>query len=325
LSVAIAVVAASLAVAAVAIALLARHAARLPADAPNARSLHVHARPRGGGLAIWAGFAPAALFAPPDVPGPWPLWIACLVAVGAVSFADDVRGVPAAWRLGVHLAAAAALAWWLADAGTADRFMTVAIIAVAIVWGGNLFNFMDGSDGLAAAMATVGFAALGGGAAIAGAPAVAFVSLSLAVVPFFFVNRPPASMFMGDVGALPLGFFAASAAIAGVVERWWPAWFPLLAFLPFVADATLTLGRRALCRERVWQAHRTHYYQRLNALGAGHRGTLAIYGAAMLACATLALVCLAWRPEAGWAALAAALAGHLIGFLAIDYHSSKRS
>jgi hypothetical protein len=94
-------------------------------------------------------------------------------------------------------------------------------------------------------------------------------------------------------------------------------------FLPFVADATLTLALRAARRERVWLAHRSHFYQRLNTLGAGHRGTLAIYGAAMLACAAVALACLAIAPRAGPVLLAAALALHLIAFAAIDYHWRK--
>ncbi len=103
-------------------------------------------------------------------------------------------------------------------------------------------------------------------------------------MPFLAVNFPPSRLIMGDVGAVPLGFLAAAFGCALVAGGHWPAWFPALVFLPFIADATTTLARRALRGERIWEAHRSHYYQRLHRLGAGHRGTLAIYGAWMAGC-----------------------------------------
>ena len=102
-------------------------------------------------------------------------------------------------------------------------------------------------------------------------------------------------MFMGDVGAVPLGLLAAALGGAGVAAGHWAPWFPLLVFLPFLADATATLALRAWRRERVWEAHRSHFYQRLHLAGAGHRGTLALYAADMLACALLALACVVVR------------------------------
>lgn len=303
---------------------LSRYGSRLPIDAPNARSLHDHSVPRGGGLAIWAGFAPAAWFAPPDVPGPWLAWLASLVVVALVSLADDVHSLPAHLRLVVQLCAATVPGVLLGNAQGPGGLAAVAALALAITWGSNLFNFMDGSDGLAATMAIAGFAAYALAATLAGADWVALAAIALASVPFLIANQPPARLFMGDVGAVPLGFLATSLGAAGVVQHWWPAWFPVLVFLPFLGDATLTLARRIARRERFWQPHRSHYYQRLNALGAGHRGTLAIYAASMMASLVLALVCLAWRPDAGWIALAMAIAAQLIGFAAIDYHWSRR-
>jgi hypothetical protein len=82
---------------------------------------------------------------------------------------------------------------------------------------------------------------------------------------------------------------------------------------------------RAARRERVWEAHRSHYYQKLVALGAGHRGTLAIYVAAMLACAALALACVVFSPASGPTALAVAVTATLTGFALIDYHRRKQS
>jgi UDP-GlcNAc:undecaprenyl-phosphate/decaprenyl-phosphate GlcNAc-1-phosphate transferase len=312
----------SCATAAVAIALLRRHARRLPQDTPNPRSLHEGEIPRAGGLAILTGILLAALVAPPPVPGSAWSWLAAVAAVAAVSFADDARGVPAALRLVVQLAAAMIVAAQMLDLAGAP--MTAFAVTLAIVWGANLFNFMDGSDGLAASMAIVGFSAYAIAAAHAGAPWFPHAAIAGAVLPFMAVNRPRASMFMGDVGAVPLGFLAAALGIAGVVQGTWPAWFPVLVFLPFLADATLTLAARALRGEPVWRAHRSHFYQRLNTLGAGHRGTLAVYAGLMLACAAFALACLILAPAHGALALAAVLAVHLTGFGLIDYHWRKQ-
>lgn len=274
--------------------------------------------PRAGGLSILAGAGAACALAPPELPGPGAAWMMALCGVALLSWIDDLRGMPALARLLAHALAAAAVTWACVGWPVGGGF---AAIALAIAWGANLFNFMDGSDGLAAAMAIVGFAAYAGGSAIAGAPAGAYAGVALACVPFLLVNRPPARIFMGDCGSVPLGFGAAAAGVAGVVLGHWPAWFPVLVFLPFVADGTATLARRLARGENVLVAHRSHFYQRLNLAGAGHRGTLAIYAATMLACATLALVCLAFSPGAGWAALGVALLGHAVGFALIDYHA----
>ncbi len=310
------------ATAAAGVALLRRYAHRLPQATPNARSLHVGEVPRAGGLAILAGVLVAMLADPPQLPGNAGVWLGAVGTVAAISYLDDIRGVPPVWRLVVQLCAAllvAAQMWSLAAA----PWLTLAL-ALAIVWGANLFNFMDGSDGLAASMAIIGFFAQAIAAAQAGASWLGFAAIAGATLPFFAANRPRASMFMGDVGAVPLGFMAAAFGAAGVVENAWPAWFPVLGFLPFVADATLTLALRTLRREALWQAHRSHFYQRLNTLGAGHSGTLAIYAGVMLACAALALACLVLAPEHGMLALGAALAVHLTGFALIDYHWRKK-
>ena len=314
------------ATAAAAIALLRKNARRLPQDTPNARSLHETEVPRAGGLAILAGILAGALAAALvgrlEVPGSAWVWLAAVGAVAAVSFADDVRGVPAGSRFVVQLAAAILVVAQMLDLAAAP-WATLAL-ALVIVWGANLFNFMDGSDGLAVTMAIVGFSAYAVAAAHAGASWLSPAVIAGAALPFLAVNRPRASMFMGDVGAVPLGFLAAALGAAGVVEHAWPAWFPVLVFLPFLADATLTLAARALRGVLVWQAHRTHFYQRLKTLGAGHRGTLAVYAGLMLACAALALACLALAPGRGNYALTAALAVHLTGFALIDYHWRKK-
>jgi UDP-N-acetylmuramyl pentapeptide phosphotransferase/UDP-N-acetylglucosamine-1-phosphate transferase len=131
-------------------------------------------------------------------------------------------------------------------------------------------------------------------------------------------------MFLGDVGAVPLGFLAAAIGLGGIVGDVWPAWFPALVFLPFLADATVTLGLRLVRGERVWEAHNVHYYQRLHRLGAGHRGTLAVYGALMAGTASTAVACANLYPAWGSRALVAWCAVCLLLFAAIDYHWRKR-
>jgi UDP-GlcNAc:undecaprenyl-phosphate GlcNAc-1-phosphate transferase len=306
---------------------LGRLARYLPQAPPNVRSLHERPMPRVGGLAIWAGFIPVALACPP-LPGiATPAWVAAWFAVAAVSLVDDWRGAHPLLRLAVHAAAGlfaaitllGPLAPW-----AASRVAGVVLATLAIAWSANLFNFMDGSDGLAAAMGIVGFSAYALAAGIAGAPAHVYVALAAATVPFLVVNLPPARVFMGDVGAAPLGFLAAVFGIAGWRAGVWPGWFPLLVFLPFAADATVTLARRVGRRERVWEAHRSHYYQRLHQLGAGHGGTLAAYGGLMAATAATAMTVLALRPDAGWWALAVAASIVAALFARIDYHWGRK-
>ena len=304
---------------------LLRARAGLPQDVPNKRSLHAAPLPRGGGLAIWAGWLPVALWFAPVADVGTTLWLVPWLALALVSLRDDVRALGVGVRLFVHACAAlwfaVALAGPAASAGSWSAALLGGAAAGAIVaWSLNLYNFMDGNDGLAAGMALLGFSAYGVGAVVAGDSGVGFFALAAATVPFLAVNFPPSRLIMGDVGAVPLGFLAAAFGCALVTGGHWPAWFPALVFLPFIADATTTLARRALRGERIWEAHRSHYYQRLHRLGAGHRGTLAIYGIWMAGCGITALVCLRWERGLGWPALGAWCVATAALFAAIDYH-----
>ena len=93
-----------------------------------------------------------------------------------------------------------------------------------------------------------------------------------------------------NVGSIPLGFLAAALGIAGWERTFWPLWFPLVVFAPFIVDASVTLARRLLRGERVWEAHRQHYYQRLIVSGWTHRRTAFAEYAVMLASAAIALI-----------------------------------
>src|SRR5262249_7037681 len=149
--------------------------------------------PRVGGLSIWAGFIPVALVSPPDAGIATGAWLAAWAAVAAVSLADDSRGVSPLLRLAVHGIAGAggAVAICGAPALAVPRLAVLVAAALALVWSANLFNFMDGSDGLAALMAISGFAAYAAAASLAGEPAPAYWALAAAVVPFLALNAPP--------------------------------------------------------------------------------------------------------------------------------------
>jgi len=253
-------------------------------DRPNERSLHERPVPRTGGIALLLGAATALPF------GALELWrpLALALALAALSFADDLRGVPVTVRLAAHFGAAGLFAWYLLSP---MHPVELALVILGVVWITNLYNFMDGADGLAGGMAVIGFGAYAIAAAVAGQASLAVTSAGLAAAGFAFLlhNFYPARLFLGDVGAIPLGFLAAALGLQGWRDDAWPLWFPLLVFGPFIGDATVTLLRRALRREPVWRAHREHYYQRLVRMGFGHRGTAAISYAAMLACAIAAL------------------------------------
>jgi UDP-N-acetylmuramyl pentapeptide phosphotransferase/UDP-N-acetylglucosamine-1-phosphate transferase len=283
----------------------------LPLDVANHRSLHAGAVPRVGGVAMAAGFLPSLI---PAGDRPWPLTVLLLAAAGLVllSLLDDWRSLPVLPRLAGHLAAA------VAAVAVLDLPLVMTLpLALAVAWMTNLYNFMDGADGLAGSMALVGFGCYGL-AALEPAPALAGVCFALAgaAAGFLAFNWPPARSFMGDAGSVPLGFLAGALGLAGWQAGVWPLWWPLLVFLPFVGDATVTLGRRLVRGERVWQAHREHYYQRLVRLGWSHRRLALAEAAVMVAAAASALALKDAAPLAQaaglavwFATMAAAMAG----------------
>jgi UDP-N-acetylmuramyl pentapeptide phosphotransferase/UDP-N-acetylglucosamine-1-phosphate transferase len=272
-------------------------------DRPNARSLHARATPRAGGVGIVAGIVVVGALGPAALPGA--VW-AALLGVALVSLLDDARGLPAALRLLVHLAAAGLAVQALLPAAPV---LLWAVAALGTAWAMNLYNFMDGSDGLAGGQAVFGFGALACAALWSGEAGLAALALGAAgaAAGFLLFNLPPARLFMGDAGSVSLGLWAAVLGLAGVARGVWDAWFPLLAFLPFVLDASATLLDRLRRRQRVWHAHRDHAYQRLNLAGLGHRRTAALYYGLMACSAALALAlhgqAVGWWAGLGWAGL----------------------
>ncbi|MGH9797971.1 MAG: MraY family glycosyltransferase, partial [Candidatus Polarisedimenticolia bacterium] len=210
--------------------------------------------------------------------------LAIAAALAVPSFVDDYRGLAVRWRLLIHLAAAA-LFLWITLPG--QPLWLQAFLVVAIVWMTNLYNFMDGSDGLAGGMTVIGFGCYAWAAGRGGDAALALTcsSVAIAALSFLAFNFHPAKVFLGDAGSIPLGFLAAAIGLTGWGRGHWGLWFPALVFSPFIVDATVTLLRRLARGERVWKAHREHYYQRLVRMGWGHRKTALVEYALMAACA----------------------------------------
>ncbi len=274
-------------------------------DVPNERSLHDNPKPRGGGvamlIAIYAALALAVGLFLTEARQTL-VWVgaACLM-VAVVSFLDDRHTMPVAYRIAAHVAAAFLLfrvGLGLESVGLpgVEWTLPVAIAGAAsllyVVWMINLYNFMDGMDGLAAGMAVLGFGTYAALGAMAGDVAFALTNAVVAASAggFLVFNFPPARIFMGDVGSSALGLSAAAFSLWGVQRGVFSFWLALLVFLPFMADATVTLFRRLLRRERFWEPHRSHYYQRLvRGLGWTHRKAVLWGYVLMAACAISAL------------------------------------
>ena len=285
-------------VAALVIAFLRRsRTAALLADHPNERSLHTEPTPRVGGIGVAAGVFPFLLAY--GSPAPLATIGACAAGLFAISLADDVRSLPVQVRLPAHFAAGLVtiLAMSQPDMPWAWGWTGAVLAVVGLAWSANLYNFMDGADGIAGGMGAIGFGALSIAAIAAGenALAIAGAALASACVGFLLHNFPPARVFLGDCGAIPIGFLAGAFGLYGSLRGTWPGWFPLLVFSPFIVDATATLLARLARGERIWIAHRSHGYQRL-ALAGWPRQRLALAAWALMGAAALSAL---WALQEG--------------------------
>lgn len=291
-------------------------------DVPNARSSHKAVTPRGGGLATVVVTAVAWLALAIHGPIPLRLFMALVVggaAVAAVGFVDDRRPVPARLRLTVHLAAAiwallclgAPAALTLGSQSVSLGWMGVLLAVLGIVWFLNLFNFMDGIDGIAASEAIFIVCAgpllmLPDGTA-SGVLAVA-LPLAASCCGFLLWNWPPAKIFMGDVGSGYLGYVIGVMVLALIRYNPNAAWVWLILGGVFFVDATVTLIRRAARGERVAEAHRSHAYQWLARRHGSHRAvTMAVTVLNVLWLLPCAFVAARFPQYAMWTTLLALL------------------
>ena len=255
-------------------------------DQPNERSLHVNLTPRTGGLAVTFGVLIAWLTAQVNL-----FWLLIVVALVGVSLVDDIRGLSVRWRLLVQLLVCGFFVFLHHQQLPILLWLPVLF---ALVWMTNLYNFMDGADGLAGGMGLFGFSAYAIACYLGGSALLASMSTAIAASCFAFLlfNFHPAKIFMGDSGSISLGFLSGAIGLIGCIAGHWPIWFPFLVFSPFIVDATVTLIKRWRNGERLSQAHKSHYYQRLVQIGWGHKKTAIAEYMLMLLCSTSALLML---------------------------------
>lgn len=277
-------------------------------DRPNSRSSHSTPTPRGGGLSMVAVTTCGVISLYASAGLSLALTAALILgglSVAAVGLWDDVRSAPIAARIAVHVGAAVLAVYCLggATAIRAGEFVFdlggvgLILSVLAIVWTLNLFNFMDGIDGIAASEAAfilLGAAGLsfffGGSSPAELAPALVAGGASLGFLKW---NWPPARIFMGDIGSGYLGYVIAVLAIESAKTSAVNVYAWLILGGVFLVDATITLCRRLLRRERVYQAHRTHAYQWLARRWGSHSSvTIAVIAIDLiwlLPCAALAV------------------------------------
>lgn len=243
-------------------------------DIPNGRSSHTLPTPRGGGVAIVISYLVALV---------WMLWAGLMgrdlflamfgagALIAALGFLDDHGHIAARWRLLGHFFAAAWALFWLGGLPAISVFgMTLdpglivnVLTAFYLVWLLNLYNFMDGIDGIASVEAIcvcVGAAiiyALSGVATLVWLP----ILLACAVAGFLYWNFPPAKIFMGDAGSGFLGIMLGCLSLQGAWISSQFLWVWLILLGVFIVDATVTLIRRLVRGDKVYEAHRSHAYQ----------------------------------------------------------------
>lgn len=301
---------------------------------PNARSSHTRPTPQGGGIAVIAAFlaiASAGLVATGAGSASLAPAIAAVFAttalIAVLGAVDDIRPVAVAPRLLVQLLCVSVviatlpadfqmtpfIPWWL------ERILLV----LGGVWFVNLVNFMDGLDWMTVAEfvpLTAGLVLLGAMGALPPYAVVCALALLGALIGFAPFNRPVARLFLGDVGSLPIGlvvgWLLALLANKGHLAA------AIILPLYYLMDATITLFRRLARGERVWQAHRTHYYQRATDNGLNVKAVITHVFAVNIALVALAALCVRINtPIVEIAALGASAA--IVGVLLMRF-SRKR-
>jgi UDP-N-acetylmuramyl pentapeptide phosphotransferase/UDP-N-acetylglucosamine-1-phosphate transferase len=294
--------------------------ARAVLDHPNERSSHKRPTPRGGGIVVVAVLI--AAFWVIQVATDAPLWrlallTAALLALAGISWIDDRRGAPVWLRLLVQLAAVVIGLIAIGIEPLAQRLGVTAwllgtALALAWMWFVNLYNFMDGIDGItgvetacigvglvALAVVTLGSVA---GQALMG------LALAGAAIGFLVWNWHPARIFLGDVGSVPLGYIVGGLLIQAVVAGHWAA--ALILPLYYLADATIVLLARASSGRKPWEAHKSHFYQRAHQGGLSHGQV-----SACIALVNIVLIVLAVAAALGWSWLALAMAAGAVTML----------
>ena len=277
-------------------------------DTPNERSSHTVPTPRGGGLSIVVIFLIAISYVDSV---PTDIFMALIGSGGLIAligFWDDHDHVPAKWRLLAHFVASFWVLYWLGgipefhifnysiDAG----IIGLGLIAILLVWLLNLFNFMDGIDGIAASEAI--FVSCGGAyfSWRYGFDGLTIISLLLAAstMGFLILNWSPAKIFMGDVGSGFLGLMLGVIAYANILEGG-SVWVWAILLGVFLVDSGITLLRRIINGDKWYEAHCSHAYQHAARKWGHKKVTMGVIGINVILLFPLALLS-HLKPELGF-------------------------
>ncbi len=291
-------------------------------DHPGERHSHTRVTPRGGGAGLVLAFLAASLLLTgPDKPESWTLCMMPGVIVIAVLGAiDDHRSLNILLRLFVQLAVSTGLVVCAAYAGWIEGVVPMVLAGLFLVWMTNLYNFMDGSNGMAALQGLFAGLVLFFLFQVAGDSFFATLGLLLAACCAGFLpwNTGRAKVFMGDVGSLALGFVLAALLVYGTGSGKFGIPVALMVLLLFLTDSTMTLLARVIRGERWYNPHRQHLYQRLIAHGWTHGQVALLYQAVNLAFVLPGIVIAVRVPTSAWAvALAEIIVGLVIWYLLV--------
>jgi len=289
-------------------------------DTPNARSSHEQPKPRGGGVALMSvllvAWVAAASWLGATPMGFWPV-VSAAAVLTVVSWFDDLRSLPVVLRLSVQALAVGLGITAMDGAGPVFQGLLPPLLdrlaaGLLWLWFVNLFNFMDGIDGISGVEAGslgLGLVLVGVVLAWPGVQVALPALLVAATLGFLIWNWAPAKLFLGDVGSVPLGYLLGWLLLVAAVNG---AWAPALILpLYYLADATITLARRGACGAKVWRAHREHFYQRAVQGGASH-GRVA---AQVMACNATLVILAVLAAAGGWAWLMLAVGAASVAVL----------
>ena len=275
-------------------------------DRPNPRSSHAQPKPRGGGLAVMPVLLCAWIIVASWLSAtPLGFWFAVSAAAGlaVVSWVDDVKALPMGLRFAIQVLAVGIGIAAMDGAGAVFQGLLPPLLdriaaAVLWLWFINLFNFMDGIDGISGVEAIslgLGLALVGWLARWPEAMLVLPALLAAAALGFLVWNWAPSKVFLGDVGSVPLGYLLGWLLLLAAIEGQWAA--AVILPLYYLADATVTLVKRAVRGAKVWRAHREHFYQRAVQGGCSHAQVsirVLVCNVFLIGCAAMAALGYIW-------------------------------
>ncbi len=272
-------------------------------DHPGERQSHAQITPRGGGIGIIMALLIASLFLVTEGDETWSVCVLPGVVVLAVlGWWDDHASLSARIRFIVQLAASIYLVVCAVSIGWVQGIGSIGLAVMFLVWMTNLYNFMDGSNGMAGLQAVFGGAVLFYLFTLSGQHNLALISacVSACCTGFLPWNLGSARVFMGDVGSISLGFIFGGLLIIGVGSQAFSLPVALMVMLVFIIDSTLTLIGRILKGERWYNPHKQHLYQRLIAQGWTHGRVALFYQAINLALVLPGIVVAISYPAFAW-------------------------